>query len=337
MARRDNRVDGKLKAAALLVALGPELSANILKHLPEEIIESMTSEVMDLGEIDAPVRDTILQECYQLSLAEDYVTSGGVKYAAEMLQNALGKQKAAEVLAKVTNATKPVPFEFVRATDPAQLASFIQSEHPQTIALVMAHLHPAQAAQILSGLEASLQAEVTLRLASMDRTAPSVIAQVEEVLRRKMSSVLTHDYASAGGIENLVQVLNNVDRATEKSIFAALDRVNPVMSKEIHEHMFVFENIASLDDLSIQRVLREIDQKDLVVALKSCSDSVKQQTLRNMSKRGREILVDDMAALGPTRLSVVEEAQHRIVQVIRKLDDAEEIVISRGGADDLVI
>lgn len=332
-----HRLDGKLKAAALLVSLGPELSANILKLLPEEVIERMTSEVMDLGEIDSPVRDTILEEAYQLSLAEDYVASGGVKYAAEMLQNALGKQKAGEVLEKVTNATKPIPFEFVRSTDPAQLASFIQSEHPQTIALILAHLQPLQAAQVLAGFTPELQTEVALRLASMDRTPPDVINQVEAVLRRKLSNMLTRDYASPGGIEALVKVLNNVDRATEKAIFESLDTINPVMSEEIRQHMFVFENITSLDNISIQRVLREIDQKDLTVALKSCSENVKQHILKNMSKRGREILLDDMAALGPTRLSAVEEAQQRIVQVIRRLDDAEEIVISRGGQEDMVV
>ncbi|MFH1485722.1 MAG: flagellar motor switch protein FliG [Chloroflexota bacterium] len=337
MPRRPARVDGRLKAAALLVALGPELSANILKHLPEDFIESMTSEVMDLGELDGSVRDTILEECYQLSLAEDYVSTGGVKYAAEMLQNALGKQKAGEVLEKVTSANKPLPFEFVRSTDPAQLASFIQSEHPQTIALILAHLNPTQSAQVLSSLEAEMRTEVALRLASMDRTAPDVISQVEDVLRRKLSSMITSDYASAGGIDTLVKILNNVDRTTEKAIFESLESINPIMAEEIRENMFVFENIVDLDDISIQRVLREVDQKDLPIALKSCSDTVKQRILSNMSKRGKEILLDDMSALGPMRMSVVEEAQGRIVQAIRKLDDAEEIVISRGSQEDMVV
>ena len=229
--------DGNLKAAALLVVLGPELSANVLKHLPEDMIERLTNEVMDLGKIDESIRDSILEECYQLSLAQDYVSSGGESYASEMLQNALGKQRATEVLQRITNAAKAIPFEFIRATDPAQLTNFIQNEHPQTIALILAHLNPIQSAKILSGLEPELQTEVVIRLASMDRTTPEIVAQVEEVLKRKLSTMVTRDYSSPGGIETLVKILNQVDRGTEKAIFEYLGKINPAMSEEIRQKL----------------------------------------------------------------------------------------------------
>jgi flagellar motor switch protein FliG len=330
------RLTGKQKAAALLIALGPELSAQVLKHLKEDDMERLTLEVVSMEKMSEELKDEVLEECYTTALARNFITSGGVEYARDMLTQAVGRQKAEEIIARMATIRRPHPFDFIKETDPAQLVSFIQNEHPQTIALILSHLPANQAASILSSLSAEQQADVAIRIAVMDRTPPEVVASVEDVLKKKLSTVLSQDYTSVGGTEFLVKVLSNVDRGTEKGILETLEEVSPELAEEVRKLMFVFEDIISLDDRSLQRVLREVDSKDLSVALKGSSEQLKNHIFKNLSSRAAEMLRDEIAVSGPVKLRTVEEAQQRIVNIIRRLEDAEEIVVSRGEEDVVV-
>ncbi|QGG48168.1 flagellar motor switch protein FliG [Heliorestis convoluta] len=328
---------GKQKAAIFLISLGPEKSAKIFQHLKDEEIEQMTLEIANVRKVSSENRDVVFNEFHQILMASEYLTSGGIDYAKEILEKALGSQKALDIINRLTSSLQVRPFEFVRRTDPAQLLNFIQSEHPQTIALILAYLSSEQASIILSALPPDRQSDVARRIALMDRTSPEVIREVEMVLERKLSSLVSQEHTSAGGIENVVEMLNRVDRGTEKSIMEALEIQDPELAEEIKKRMFVFEDIVMLDDRSIQQVLREVDTKDLALALKGSSEEVIQKIFKNVSKRAGEMLREDMEFMGPVRLRDVEEAQQRIVNIIRKLEEAGEIIVARGGGDELIV
>ncbi len=329
---------GKQRAAAMLIALGPELSAEVLKYVRDEDIERLTWEIFSIGQLSPDSRDEVLAEMYSNVVAREYVSIGGIEYAHEMLERALGKSRATEIVQRLSMNSRAIPFQFLREVDPTQLTSFLRHEHPQVIALILAYLPPDRASMLLSTVSPDMQSEVAVRIATMDRTTPEVVHEIETVLRKKLASVLTphQEFAKAGGIESLVELLKQVDRGTEKAILDSLERTDPKLADEIKKRMFIFENIAALDDRSIQRVLREVEVRDLGIALKGTSEEVRQRITTNMSERAAAMLVEDMQALGPLRLRNVEEAQGRIVQVIRRLDDAEEIVISRGGEDEIL-
>lgn len=331
------KLNGKQKAAALLIALGTDVSAQVLKHMREHDIDRVTTEIFSMERIAHEVREQVLDECVDLARAQGFISSGGVEYAKDMLAQALGPQRANEVIARLVTSFRNEPFDFVRMTDPSQVVGFIQDERPQTIALVLAHLHPSVAAAILTRLDRELQAEVALRMATMDRTTPEAIEQVEQTLKKRLSSVLNQDYSSVGGVEFLVKVLTQVNRTTEKIIMQSLEETDPALAEEIRKQMFVFEDIVKLDDRSIQRVLREIDNKELALAMRGASEDVKEKIFRNMSNRAAQMLKEDMEVGGPVRLRTVEDAQHRIVAVVRRLDEAEEIVIARGSSEDEII
>ncbi|HBF36635.1 MAG TPA: flagellar motor switch protein FliG [Firmicutes bacterium] len=328
---------GKQKTAILLISLGSDVSAGILKHLREDEIEEITLEIANLKRVPPELRDQVIEEFHQICLAQEYILSGGIEMAREILDKALGTHKADDVIEKLTSSLTVRPFDFARKTEPSQLLNFIQNEHPQTIALVMAYLKSEQAGIILSALPPLQQVEVAKRLATMDRTSPEVLHEVEVVLEKKLSSFVMQDFSIAGGIESVVSVLNRVDRGTEKTILEALAEDNPELADEIKRRMFVFEDIAQLDTRTIQRVMRDVDTKDLGMALKTASDEVKNLVFKNMSKRAVDLLKEDMNFLGPVRLRDVEEAQQKIVNVIRQLEDAGEIVISRGKEDELIV
>lgn len=325
---------GRQKAAALLIALGADLSAQVLKHLPEPDIEQVTLEIFGMERIAREVRSEVLDEFIELARAQGYVSSGGMEYAREMLSQALGPQRAAETLNKLVSSLRSAPFDFVRLTDPMQLVGFIQGERPQTIALVLSHLPPSLTAGILARLDPAVQAEVALRIATMERTTPEAINQVEQALKRKLSSVLNQNYSSVGGVEFLVQVLSQVNRATEKTIIQALEISDPALAEEVRKKMFVFDDLVKLDDRAIQRILREVDSKDLALALRGGGEEVRERVFKNMSSRAAQMLKEDMEVGGPVRLRTVEDAQQRIVAVVRRLDEAEEIVIARGDTGD---
>lgn len=330
-------MSGVQKAAILLIALGPEKSSNIFKHLKEDEIEQLTLEIANTRSISPAVKDEVLDEFYEVCLAQQYIAEGGVGYAKELLEKALGAEKAMNVIGKLTASLQVRPFEFVRKTDASQLLNFIQDEHPQTIALILSYLPSGQAAQIVSSLSPDKQADVAKRIAMMDRTSPDVIKEVEKVLEQKLSSLVNQDYTIVGGIDSIVEILNTVDRGTEKHIMEILEIEEPELADEIRKKMFVFEDILSLDDRSIQRVLREVDNNELAVALKGSNEEVQNVIFNNLSKRLATMIKEDMDFMGPVRLKDVEEAQQKIVNIIRKLEDSAEIVIARGGGDELVV
>ena len=328
---------GVQKAAVLLITLGPEKSASIFKHLKEEEIEELTLEIANTRSISPQEKEDVLNEFYQVCLAQQYIAEGGIGYAKELLEKALGEQKAQDVITKLTASLQVRPFEFIRKTDPSQVLNFIQDEHPQTIAMILSYLSPAQSAMILGALTPEKQADVAKRIAMMDRTSPDVIKEVERVLERKLASLLNQDYTIVGGVDAIVDILNTVDRGTEKHIMESLEIEQPELADEIRKKMFVFEDILLLDDRAIQRVLRDVDNNDLGIALKGANEEVQNVFFKNLSKRLSAMIKEDMEFMGPVRMKDVEEAQQKIVGIIRKLEDSAEIVISRGGGDEIIV
>ncbi len=337
MARNRAALTGREKAAILLISLGTERASQIYKHLKEEEIEQLTLEIANLRKIDSDVKDAILEEFYEICLAKNYIAEGGIGYAKEVIEKALGGQKALELINKLTSSLQVRPFDFARKADPTQLLNFIQNEHPQTIALIMAYLRPQQAAIILSALPIEKQAEVATRIAMMDSTSPEIIKEIERILEKKLSSMVTSDFTTAGGIESIVDILLSVDRGTEKHIMESLEMRDSELAEEIKRRMFVFEDIVTLDNRSVQRFLREVDNNDLALALKTASEEVKRVIFSNISKRLQDMLKEDMEFMGPVRLRDVEDAQQKIVNIIRRLEDAGEIVVSRGGGDEIIV
>jgi len=338
MARfQEEKLSGLQKSAILLIALGPERSATIFKHLKEEEIEELTLEIANTRSITPQVKDEVIDEFYQVCLAQQYIAEGGITYAKELLEKALGAEKALDVIGKLTASLQVKPFEFIRKTDPSQLLNFIQDEHPQTIALILAYLSPQQAAMIIAALPQERQADVAKRLAMMDRTSPDVIKEVEQILESKLSSLVNQDYTIIGGVDQVVEILNTVDRGTEKHIMETLEIEEPELADEIRKKMFVFEDILLLDDRAIQRVLHDVDNNDLALALKGSNEQVQQAIFNNLSKRLAAMIKEDMEFMGPVRMKDVEEAQQKIVNIIRKLEDSAEIVISRGGGDEIIV
>ena len=268
-----------------------------------------------------------------MCLAQQYIAEGGIGYARELLEKALGNDKAQTVISKLTASLQVRPFEFVRKTDPSQVYNFIQDEHPQTIALILSYLTPTQSAMIIGALSPEKQADVAKRIATMDRTSPDVIKEVEGVLERKLASLVNQDYAIIGGVDAVVDILNTVDRTTEKHIMESLEIDEPELADEIRKKMFVFEDIKILDDRAIQRVLRDVENNDIAIALKGANEEVQNIIFNNLSKRLAAMIKEDMEFMGPVRMKDVEEAQQKIVAIIRKLEDAGEIVVSRGGGD----
>ncbi len=329
-------LNGVQKAAVLLITLGPERSADIFKHLKEDEIEELTLEIANTKSVSPEVKEMVLEEFYQVCLAQQYIAEGGIGYAKQLLDKALGDEKAQEVITKLTASLQVRPFEFVRKTDPSQLLNFIQDEHPQTIAMILSYLTPAQSAMVLGALPPEKQSDVAKRIAMMDRTSPDVIKEVERVLERRLASLVNQDYTVVGGVDAIVNILNTVDRATEKHIMESLEIEEPELADEIRKKMFVFEDILLLDDRAIQRVLRDVDNNDLAVALKNANDEVQNVCFKNLSKRLAAMIKEDMDFMGPVRMKDVEEAQQKIVGVIRRLEDAGEIVISRGGGDEII-
>ena len=337
MATNTQDYTGIQKAAILLIALGPERSADIFKHLKEDEIEELTLEIANTRSVSPQVKEDVLNEFYQICLAQQYIAEGGIGYAKELLDKALGEDRAKEVITKLTASLQVRPFEFVRKTDPSQLLNFIQDEHPQTIAMILSYLTSAQAALVIGALPPEKQADVAKRIAMMDRTSPDVIKEVERVLEKKLSSLVNQDYTIVGGVDAIVNILNTVDRTTEIHIMESLEIEEPELADEIRKKMFVFEDILLLDDRAIQRVLRDVDNADLGVALKAANEEVQNVIFKNLSKRLAAMIKEDMEFMGPVRMKDVEEAQQKVVSVIRKLEDSGEIVISRGGGDEIVV
>ncbi|MFY9297578.1 MAG: flagellar motor switch protein FliG [Limnochordia bacterium] len=331
------KLTGKEKAAILLISLGPEASAQVFKHLSDEEIEELTLQIASLRKIEPEIRERVLNEFDGMMQAQEYIEQGGISYAREVLEAALGKERARVIMERLTATLQVRPFDFARKTEPTQILNFIQNEHPQTIALVLAYLKPEQASLILSALPPERQVDVAKRLATLDRTTPEVLEDIESTLEQRLSAYEVHDYTVAGGIDAAVEILNHVDRATEKTIMEALEEDDPELAEEIRKRMFVFEDIVNLDDRAIQLIIREVESRDLALALKIASEEVSDRIYRNMSKRAASLLKEDIDYMGPVRLRDIEEAQSRIVAVVRRLEEAGDLVISRGEEDELIV
>ncbi len=330
-------LSGKEKAAMLFIALGPEVSAQVMKHLREDEIEDLTLEIANINTVTPEDKNKIIVEFYQLCQAQEYISEGGIEFAKEILERALGSQKAIEIIDSLTTSLQVKPFDFARKADPAQVLNFIQNEHPQTIALVLSYLKPEQSAAILSSLTQEKQVDVARRVAKLNSASPEVIKEVERILEKKLSTLVSQDYTAVGGIQSIVDILNASDRGTEKNILDNLEMDDVELADEIKKRMFVFEDMVLLDNRSIQRILREVDNHDLALALKGASEDVAKILYSNMSRRMAEMIQEDIQYMGPVRLRDVEDAQQRIVNIIRTLEDAGEIVISRGGGDEIIV
>ncbi|MDQ0270231.1 flagellar motor switch protein FliG [Cytobacillus purgationiresistens] len=338
MAKREQKgLTGKQKAAILLISLGPDVASNVYKHLSEDEIEKLTLEISGVRKVESAEKEGILEEFHQIALAQDYISQGGIGYAKTVLEKALGSDQAAMIINRLTTSLQVRPFDFARKADPAQILNFIQNEHPQTIALILSYLDPPQAGQILSELPHEMQADIAKRIAVMESTSPEIINDVEQILERKLSTTVTQDYTQTGGVEAVVEVLNGVDRSTERTILDALEIQDPELAEEIKKRMFVFEDIVTLDSRAIQRVIRECESDDLMLSLKVSSDEVKEIIYKNMSLRTVEAFKEEMEFMGPVRLREVEEAQSRIVAIVRRLEESGEIIVARGGGDDIIV
>ena len=337
MANKRSTLLGREKVAVLMVTLGNEIASEIYKLLDDTSIEITTLEIANLRKVPPEVKLEVMKEAQEILMAREFMARGGVEYARDILERALGPERAQNLLGRVTASLQVRPFDFMRHTDPQQVLGFIQGEHPQTIALIMSYLEPPQAALIISGLPAVMQAEVAKRIARMDRITPEILREVERVLERKLSTVMGQDFTLAGGVDAVVAIINSADRATERNIMEYLEENDPELAEEIKKRLFVFEDILRLDDRSLQRVLREVELKELGLALKGATDELRNKFFKNMSKRAAEMLKEDMDFMGPVRVKDVEESQQKIVNAVRSLEEAGEIVIATGGEDELLV
>jgi flagellar motor switch protein FliG len=332
-ALRGGVVKGRKKAAVLLVSLGSERAADVFRHLHDDEIEGLSLEMAKLQRVDPTMTATVLEELAATVQAYDSLIAGGVDYARDVLERALGGDRAAEIIGRLSSVIEMRPFEFLRRTPPEQIVTFLRNEAPQTVALVVANLHTTLGAQVLSHLPESEQADIAVRIARMGETSPDVVKQVESVMRQKLASVVQQDYSAAGGVKSLAEILNHADRPTERNVLDSLTEADEELAAEVRRLLFVFEDIIKLDDRSIQLVLREADQKDLALSLRGVSEEVKERLLQNMSERGAQMLLEEMEYQPPQRKRVVEEAQGRIVAIVRRLEEAGALVITRGDSD----
>jgi flagellar motor switch protein FliG len=334
--RRSSRLDGRQKAAIALVNLGPERAAEIFGHLSEEEIEALSLDMAKLNQVPTDLSQEVIGELVETVLAQGYMAEGGVDYAREVLERSVGPERARLIVGRLSAAIERRPFEFLRRTPPEQIHAFIRNEAAQTIALVIANLTTDLAAQVLALLEAEEQAEVAMRIGTMRETSPEVIEAVESVLRQRLSNVVSQDYADAGGVQSLAEILNHTDRSTERNVLDSLAQVDAELAEEVRMLLFTFEDVVKLDDRSIQLVLKEVDSKDLAVALRGVGKDVQDRIFGNMSERGGEMLAEEMQYMPAQKRAVVEEAQSKIVAVVRRLEEAGGIVISRGNDDEML-
>lgn len=329
---------GAKKAAILLIALGPEASSPILKLLPDNLIQKVTYEIANIDYVQPHERDQVIEDFIDMASAREYLLDGGMDYAKDLLNKALGAQRASEVLDVLNQIQqRERPFAIARKADPHQLTNLLMNEHPQTIALIMCYMQPDKAATVLSQFSFELQTEIAERIGMISRTSPSVISRIESIMENKFSNILDNDTETVGGVKTLVEILNSVDRNTEKNIIENLETSQPELAEVIKASLFIFEDIVTLDKGSVQRILRDVSNEDLALALKGASEKVVSVVFSNMSNRASELLKEDIQFMGPVRLSTVEEAQHKIVGLIRRLEEAGEIVIGRGDQDSIIV
>ena len=321
------------KAAIVLIAIGKDVSAQVMRYLPENEIEMLSTEIARMQNVNPQTEMAVLKEYYSMMQASEYINEGGIDFAREVLEASVGKTRADTIIKKIQEALNPGGFELLKDIDPTHLLEFIRNEHPQTVALILSQLSPGQAAQVLSQLPEDVQTDVSMRIATMEKISPEVIREIESVLDVHLKEVISGNLSTSGGIKAIASILNLVDRGTEKSILSNLEMENPELASGIKNLMFVFEDLLILDDRGIQLILKEVDTKELAVALKAASDELKEKIFKNVSERVATMIKEEMDYAGPMRLSVVEEAQQRIVEIVRRLEEEQQIVIVRGGAE----
>ena len=329
---------GLRKAAVLMISLDMDSSSKIMGALTTDEIERLSMEIARIEEeIPPDVRDAVVREFYQTHLASKYLEQGGIEYARQLLEKSLSPDEAAKILSTLENTIQQAPFHFLKQADSEHLLMYIQDEHPQTISLIMAHLSPKQAAEILGGLTPKKQLEVVKRIARMEQTTPEAIRLVEQGLESRLASIVTQDLESAGGVQSVAEMLNLCDRTTEKGILENLEEADPDMVEQIRKLMFVFEDIILVNDKGIQSMLREVENDELAIALKTASEAMQEKIFKNMSTRAAEMIKENMEFMGPVRLADVEQAQQRIVDIVRRLEETGEVIISGRGSDDNVV
>lgn len=325
------------KAAVLMITMGKEQAAKVYKFLSEEEIEQMTLSITSMRRVDPELKETVIDEFMQMCIARKYISEGGIDLARDILNKAFGEARTNDLIGRLSSSLRVKPFDFIRKADSTQVLNFIQNEHPQTIALILSYVEPKHSAQILAALPLEKQTSVIARIANMGITSPEYIKETERVLEKKLSTLSFADQTITGGIDSLVSILNSVDRGTERHLLEALEETDAELVEEIRKRMFIFEDIVKLGNQAVQRVLKEIDNRDLAVALKGATTEVTKVIFDNISKRLQEMIKEDMEYMGPVRVRDVEEAQQKIVNVIRQLDDAGEIIISRNSGDELIV
>lgn len=326
------------KVAALLIVLGPTTASEVLKNITDDdLLEQITLDIASLNKVSTDILSGILDEFRAMFQASNYISSGGMDYAKELLEKAYGGDQAKKILERLVVLMNSNPFQFFNEADPGQLATSFQNENPQLIALIMAYLKPEHSAQVLNYLPAEVQAQVAIKIADMDTTNPEILSEIEKIVESKFSSVVVQDFSKAGGVEALANILNRTDRATERNVIELLEVQSPQLAEEVRELMFVFEDIITLEDRAIQRVLREVDTKDLAMSLKGTREDVKEKIFKNMSERAQAMLRDEMEYMGPVRAKEVQEIQTKIVGIIRTLEVAGEIIVARDNNEDELI
>jgi len=329
---------GLSRVAVFMLSIGPEAAGVLMKHMERETVEDLSREIASLGTVPADVREKVVEEFYNIALAKQYAAEGGLSYARSVLLKAMPREEAEGIMEQIEHQVHQQPFSFLQKAESENLLTFIQDEHPQTIALILAHLPASKGSEILAGLPPAKQIEVVSRVANMEQTNPEVIGEVEKGLEQRLSGLMTQQFQRAGGVEAVAEMLNRADRSTEKGILETLESEDPDLVEQIRRLMFVFEDILLVNDKGIQALLKEIDNEELALALKTASDEMKEKIFTNMSERAATLIKEEMEYMGPVRLSDVEAAQQRIVDVVRRLEDAGEIIIAgRGGESDIIV
>ena len=334
---KEPELTGLKKSAILLILMGHERAGRVLKKLNDSQVEQLTLEVANMGQIDDSIKSTVTTEFFELAKKKEYINKGGVEYAKELLEEAFGPEKAIEIIEKLVSNLQVKPFDFLRKIDVSQMVNVLQNEHPQTISLVLCYLPPATSSQIIAGLPETLQVDVLKRISIMNSATPDIVKEIESKMKDRLSTFTVQTFSQVGGIEVSAEIMNNIDRVVQKNIFDRMSERDPKLSEEIRKRMFVFEDLVKLDNRAIQRINREIDTKDLTLALKGASDELKEIIFSNMSKRAGQMIKEELEFMGPVRVKDVDEAQQRIVNIVRKLEEAGEIIIGGGGGEELIV
>ncbi len=337
MERVDYNLSSKEKAAILLICLGEDHASQIYKYLGEDEIEQLTLSLSAVHRVTAQMKESVIEEFYEICLAQEYVSEGGIGYARTVLEKALGADRADELISRISSSLQVRPFDFIRKADSTHILNLVNNENPQTIALLLSYVDPKQASEVIINLPPEVQVEVIRRIANMGSVQPEYIQEAERILEKRLSSMGLSDKMVVGGLDSVVNIINSIDRGTEKFILETLDVSDSELAEDIRKCLFVFEDIVKLSNQAIQRVLKEVETGDVTTALKGATEEVKDAILSNLSKRLQEMILDDMQVMGPVRVKDVEAAQQRIVNTVRQLEDAGEIIVSRGEGDDVIV